>query len=134
MIKSILVVLGICTVCILPTTLEAVTIVIPPIVLTDKQVVAQLVTKYATEYGVSAYRMQSTLACEDNTFEFDRQSEIYNSKGREESYGVAQINLPSHKDISYSQAIDPDFAVRYMAQQFSQGRQSQWSCYRNMFM
>lgn len=115
-----------------PVTLDAVTYS-EPIRLTDQEVVAQLVTNYSTEFNVSAYRMQETLKCEDDTFAFDRQSNYYTSKGREESYGVAQINLPSHKDISYSQAIDPDFAVKYMASEFAQGRAYQWSCYRLRF-
>lgn len=106
---------------------------IPPVPPTNEQIVKGLVEKYSAQYKVSAYRMNVVLACEDDTYEFDRQSNYYTSAGREKSYGVAQINLPWNPDVTYAQATDPDFSVEFMAKQFSQGKQYQWSCYRMKF-
>lgn len=100
---------------------------------TNKEIVESLVTKYAAQYDVSAYRMNVVLACEDSTYEFDRQSDYVALSGREKSFGVAQINLPSHADITYAEATDPNFAVEFMAKEFSLGHAYEWSCYRSKF-
>lgn len=49
------------------------------------------------------------------------------------SYGLSQIHTPSHPDITKEQALDPDFAIEYMAVQFSKGNQWMWSCYNKLF-
>lgn len=116
-------------------TADAVTVPIP---LSPRETVTELVQKYSTEYKVSGAQMMATLQCEDTTFDFTKQSDLTYKEGnrwgkpagsREQSYGVAQIHLPDHKDITYEQATDPDFAVKYMAEQFSLGKQKSWSCY-----
>lgn len=49
------------------------------------------------------------------------------------SYGIAQIHLPSHKDITKEEALDPEFAIGWTAYQFSLGNHNQWTCYRNLY-
>jgi soluble lytic murein transglycosylase-like protein len=49
------------------------------------------------------------------------------------SYGLAQINLPAHPEVSKEQATDPNFALGWMANQWEQGRQDEWTCYRNLY-
>lgn len=61
------------------------------------------------------------------------QSNIIYEGEREDSWGIVQIHLPSHKDITKEQTLDPYFAVRYMASEFSTGNASQWSCYRKLY-
>lgn len=46
------------------------------------------------------------------------------------SFGIAQIHLSAHPDISKTQALDPEFAVDYAAQQFALGHSSMWTCAR----
>lgn len=107
-------------------------------VLTDREVVEALVVKYSKQYGVSYADMMATLENENDTFQFDRQSELRYKAGNrwgfpagtyEKSYGVAQIHLPDHPTITYEQATDPEFAVEFMAKKFSEGRQKMWSGY-----
>lgn len=104
----------------------------------NKDCVKNLVDIYAKKYHVSANKMMQTLENENNTFDFDLQSRLTYKKGnrwkqpagsRELSFGIAQIHLPDHPDITKEQATNPEFAVNYMASEFSKGRQSQWMGY-----
>lgn len=91
-----------------------------------EKLVLAIQAKY--ELSSSFYR---TLSCESAGFKDPAiQSGWYHNGIREESYGVAQINLPSHKDITKSQAIDPEWAVIWAAKEFKAGRQYQWSCWK----
>lgn len=103
-----------------------------PIVYTKDELV-QKVYQYAKISGVKSQTMINVIDCEDTTWTANQQSNIVRGKEREESYGLAQINLPSHPDISYDQAVDPDFAISYMADQLSKGKGNQWSCYRKLY-
>lgn len=89
------------------------------------------VYKYADEYQVSSKTMLKIINCENKEWDTDLQSRIKNKKGvREKSYGLSQIHLPSHPDITKEQANDPDFAIEFMAKNIKQGKASIWSCYK----
>lgn len=45
------------------------------------------------------------------------------------SYGIAQIHLPAHPDISKKQALDPYWSLTWMANEWSQDRANEWSCW-----
>lgn len=107
--------------------------------LTNEQIVESLVDKYSAEYGVSKTDMMRTLRNENDTFQFDRQSEIRYKEGnrwklpagtRERSFGVAQIHLPDNPHVTEAQAKDPDFSIEFMAQKFSEGKARMWMGYR----
>lgn len=46
------------------------------------------------------------------------------------SYGIAQIHLPSHPNISKAEALDAEFSIKFMAENFSKGKAKLWTCYR----
>lgn len=50
----------------------------------------------------------------------------------EMSYGLVQINIKAHTNITYEQAIDPDFAVQFLLENYRKGKApSMWfNCYR----
>ena len=82
--------------------------------------------------------MMNTLKNENNTFDFKRQSELKYKKGnkwgfvegtREKSYGLAQIHLPDHPDVSYEEAINPEFSIEFMAKNFAKGNEGWWMGY-----
>lgn len=52
----------------------------------------------------------------------------YGVGDREESYGLVQIHVPVH-NVTIEQAINPKFAVDFLAKNIAQGRASMWSCY-----
>ena len=43
------------------------------------------------------------------------------------SVGLVQINLCVHKDITKEQALDPDFALNFLASEIKAGREWQWT-------
>ena len=97
----------------------------------SEQQIAELVNVYSTKYGVNSTKVLETVRCESRFRNV--QSGIVSNGIREDSWGLAQINLPSHPSISKQQALQPEFALEWMTKQFSLGKASQWSCYRSLY-
>lgn len=85
-----------------------------------------IITSYAIHYGISAQPLIDTLRCESN---FD--ASVVGDKGT--SFGVAQLHLPAHPDITKKQALDPLWSINWAAQQFAQGHQHLWSCFNKIY-
>lgn len=85
-----------------------------------------IIEAYAVRYGIPAQPLIDTLQCESN---FIRTA----SGDFGTSFGVAQIHLPAHTDISKAQALDPIWSIDWAAQQFKAGKQSMWTCYRKLY-
>lgn len=47
------------------------------------------------------------------------------------SLGLAQIHLPAHTEITRAQALDPYFAIPWMASQWENDQAAMWSCWKN---
>lgn len=74
------------------------------------------------------------MECENRELDPKLQSRIINKKGeREKSYGLVQIHLPSHPNVSYTQATDPEFSVKFLAKNLSEGKGGMWTCYRKYY-
>lgn len=58
----------------------------------------------------------------------------YNVGDREQSFGLVQIHLPAHPNVSYHEAIDPVFAANFLAQGIKNGNVSAWSCAKTIAM
>jgi len=79
-----------------------------------------------THAGVNATAIKKVINCETGgTWNPAIQSNYYLHGVREESYGLSQINLPSHPNISKAQATNPKFALDYIIKNY--GKDS-WSC------
>lgn len=87
-----------------------------------------LIAYYANEYQVSAYQLEKTLFCESSL-----NPNAKNITSRERSYGVAQINLMAHKNITIEQATNPQFAIEWTAKQFAKGNAKIWTCWVKQF-
>lgn len=105
---------------------------------TNRDCVKRLVDISAKKYKVSARSMMRTLENENNTFQFDRQSELkykkgnrWGLKGYEQSYGIAMIHLPDNPNITIEEATNPVFAIDFMAKEFSKGHQHRWMGYES---
>ena len=96
------------------------------------------ISLYSEKYNVPYQKLYNTIECETaHTFDTKIQSQVkYNfsapSRGivkgeQEKSFGLAQIHLPDHPKISYEQATDSDFAIEFMAQHYSKGKDI-WYC------
>lgn len=117
--------------CVLPKNLIALDVVTgAPLETTyTKAELLDKVYKYAAIHHNSSKNIINTINCENKEWDVDLQSRIINKKGeREDSWGLAQIHLPSHPNITKVQATDPDFALNYIAEHL--GRDDSWSCYR----
>lgn len=96
--------------------------------------VKELIGDYAAKYGVSHREMEKVIDCETGgTFDSKIQSMIPDRSGphgQEDSWGLSQIHLPDWPGVTKKQAQDPNFALNFMASQFSQGHKYFWSCYK----
>ena len=89
--------------------------------------VVGLIHESAVKWGVDEQILRKTLYCESRL-----KPDAIGDGGN--SYGVAQIHLPSHQNkdewITKEQALDPKWAIDWTARQFSMKRQNMWTCYR----
>lgn len=121
----------------IPTDIaNAVTVIVPPIsrdlgTTYTKQQIQDLVDTYATQYNVDGVKMMATIYCESHYKNV--QSDIVSNGRREDSWGIAQINLYWNSSVSKSQALDPTYSVEWMAIAFSSGEAKKWSCYRLLY-
>lgn len=97
-------------------------------------------TAIAIADGIDVVQFVDTLSCESQGFTvLSGQSQVPNPagpNGQENSWGVAQFNLPSDlktadgRPIDFSVATDPRQAISAAAYNFSLGKQGRWSCWR----
>jgi len=121
-LKMLVLALALCVTLSIPSSLTAVTFVPEPVL-----TIPQMIQKYAVEYRVSAERMTKTIQCE-STFN-------PNAVGDHgQSFGLSQIHLPSWRgQITKEQALDPEFAIKFLAEKLSKGQGKLWTCYRNIY-
>lgn len=96
-------------------------------------------TQVAKDHGLNVERFLYTIDCESgfdpsiqsqHTYKNDR----YAPAGtREQSYGLVQIHLPAHPTITKEQALNPQWSIDWMADEWDAGRQRQWSCYKDAY-
>ena len=95
----------------------------------SKWEIIKLIDQKANEYQVPFEVLYEVIECETGgTFDPNIQSRAQLWYGRERSFGLSQIHLPSHPDITESMAKDPVFAVDFMAKNFEK-HSSWWMCY-----
>lgn len=58
----------------------------------------------------------------------------YKVGDREQSFGLVQVHLPAHPNITKAQAIDPEFAVEFLATNLAAGNGNMWSCMKTIAM
>lgn len=85
-----------------------------------------IITAYAVHYGIPSQPLIDTLRCESGF-----NSEAVGDHGT--SFGVAQIHLPAHKDVTREESLNPFFAIDWAAYQFSLGNENMWSCYKILY-
>ncbi len=98
---------------------------LPPVVY-SASTSEDIVVAYAAHYGTPAAPLLNTLKCESSL-----NPKAVGDHGT--SFGVAQIHLPAHTDITKAEALDPLFAIDWAAKQFSEGHQNMWSCYTKLY-
>ena len=96
----------------------------------EEKSVDELISFYSKKYSVSEKVMIDIIQCESK-FIVDVQSFHINKDGeQEDSWGLSQIHLPSHPNITKEQAIDPEFAIEFLAKNLSLENAWMWTCWR----
>lgn len=92
----------------------------------SSQGVMQYASLVAEERHLNEAHFLATLNCESGF--------AYDAVGDDgASLGVAQIDLKYHPEITYDEAMNPVWALNWMAEQWLMGRASEWSCWRKLF-
>lgn len=76
--------------------------------------------------GVNAEHLVATLRCEAHF-----KAKAIGDGG--DSYGLAQINLPSHPEVTPKQALNGYWAIDFTIQAFLGGDAHLWSCWRKYY-
>lgn len=87
--------------------------------LTLERAIAQAEIKYGLKRNI----MARTIKCESSM-----NPKAVGDHGT--SFGLAQIHLVDHPEVSKEQALDPYFSIEFMAREFSKGNARLWSCYK----
>ena len=85
-----------------------------------------IIAQYASDYGIAVQPLVDTLDCES-----DFNSNAIGDHGT--SYGVAQIHLAAHPEVTKSEALDPLWSIKWAAQEFAAGNADLWSCYKRLY-
>lgn len=88
--------------------------------------VQELIKHFATKYQVSESRMSATIRCESSF-----NPNAIGDGGK--SFGLSQIYLPAHLSTTREQALNPVYAVEFMAKKFSENKARLWTCHRNIY-
>ena len=81
--------------------------------------------------------MNQIISCESNYnvrlqpnhhYKKDRPHEGVFAGEREKSFGLVQIHLPAHPEVTYEQAVDPEFAIEFLAKGIKNGEIGKWTC------
>lgn len=86
----------------------------------EERAIAKIV-EYSMEYGVPAKDLYAIVKCES---QFNPNARNYSEK--EDSWSWVQINRKAHPHISVAQAKDLDFAIPFLAKNWSEGRKWMW--------
>lgn len=92
--------------------------------LSQPPTIQAVIDKASDEYSVPVDTLISVLACESSL-----KQKVVGDKGT--SFGIAQINLVFHPEISKEEALDAIFSINFLAREISKGRGSRWTCFRN---
>lgn len=90
---------------------------------TAPQSVDELIYEASIKYGVSEAVMRKVISCESSF-----NPNAVGDGGH--SFGLVQIHLPSHPRVSQAQALDPQFAVEFLAKNLAVDKGYLWTCHR----
>jgi len=102
---------------------------------TDKEIVKELIKVKGIQYNVSIPLMNQIVHCESGFNPNLQSSHRYKHSryapvgSRELSFGAVQIHLPAHPHITKEQALNPEFAIDFLASNLAKGKGKMWSCY-----
>lgn len=90
------------------------------------ETIQQIATKVAESNKLNVEHFLSVIECE-SSFNPNAVGDSWRS------FGIAQIFLPAHPEITKKEALDPEWALHWMANEWVHDRYRQWSCYNNLY-
>lgn len=97
--------------------------------------IEELAKQIAQRKGIPEYLFVETMRRESAGFTVIGQSTVPNAEGpneREDSWGICQIHLPDHLEITKEQAEDPSWCLNWSADEFKAGHARNWTEYRKL--
>ena len=91
-----------------------------------------IITAHAIKYGILAQPLIDTLKCESD-FDSNAEGDFSTTTMQYTSFGIAQIHLSAHQDITKEQALDPLWSIDFAARQFKLGNTHIWSCFNKLY-
>jgi soluble lytic murein transglycosylase-like protein len=88
--------------------------------------IEELLVDASIKYGINHKRFLATAKCESSL-----NPDAVGDRGN--SFGLFQIHLPSHPDVTSKLATDPEWAIEWSAQKFKKNP-AIWTCYRKLYM
>lgn len=92
----------------------------------------EMIQTSADKHGVDGKVMRQVLMCE-STLNPKAEGDHGINGTATTSWGIAQIHLPAHPEITKEQALDPKFAINWTAKEMAAGRGYMWTCYRKLY-
>lgn len=87
--------------------------------------VSKCISYYSKKYDVPESILSSIIKCQSSNNPM-----AHNNSPVEDSWGLVQINLKAHTNITKAQATDPEFAVEFLAKNFDKAPRMWVTCYR----
>jgi len=98
--------------------------------LLNKGEILVLIVEASQKWHVSRETMTDIVRCESG-FDQNIQSRHLRPDGsREQSFGLVQIHLPDHPEVTKGQALDPAFSIEFLARELSLGNGWMWTCFK----
>lgn len=96
-----------------------------------------LATSTAAKYHLNVEHFVKVINCESGASSTIQSTvpDIAGPNGRENSWGIAQINLDpkNHPEVTMEQALDPTWSLEWMAERWVDGHAHEWTCWRNYY-
>lgn len=71
---------------------------------------------------LNVHEFVSTISCES--------AFAWNATSTTDDYGIAQINLNAHPEVSKEEALDPYWSLNWAANAWKDGNERWWVCYK----
>lgn len=101
----------------------------PKIVLETREQMEEFLKKYSEKMGIPFQPVYNVISCESGWNPKIQSQHIKDGK-QEESFGLAQIYLPAHPNVTKEQALDPEFSIKFIVDKFAEGKAYLWTCWR----
>jgi hypothetical protein len=96
----------------------------------DVSALKTIATAEAVSHGLNVEHFLNVIECESK-FAANQKGDYRN--GVPTSYGITQIHLPAHPEITKAQALDPFFSLHWAAEQWQDGNAKAWTCWRTLY-